>query len=669
MPTDNPLLLRNPLPRFGEIRAAHVVPAISGLLERSRAQLDSLLAAPPATFKSLIESLENSQHELACVWSQVNHLNAVMNAPDLREAHNACLPLLSAWQTDLAQNEALCRACQHIADTEHTLDATQRRVLEHRLREFRLAGVALDPQRKARFKELMQQLTALSAKYAENVLDATNAWSHHVSDAAQLAGVNPAIIERARQAAGAAGGYTLKLEQPVYVAVMSDAHSSALRRTFYEAWSTRASDQGNATWDNSGVIEDILRVRHELALLLEFANYADYALATRMAKSTGEVFAFLEQLLQASRAAAEQELQELEQFAGQALAAWDLSYWTERLQRERYSVSQEELRPYFSLPRVLEGLFEVAQRLFGVRIVERRNVPVWHPDARYFEIMNASGAPCGSFYLDPCARANKQSGAWMDECVGRKSMGGPTVLPVAYLVCNFLEAAPGEPAQLTHDDVVTLFHEFGHGMHHLLTRVGYPTLAGINGVAWDAVELPSQFMENYAWHPSVIRRIASHVTSGEALPESQLQQLITTRSFHAGLQMLRQLEFALFDFRLHAGYDPARGARVAEVLAEVRARVSVVPVPDWNRFAHSFAHIFAGGYAAGYYSYKWAEVLAADAFSAFEETDVFDPQTARRFLDCILSQGGSRDALDAFVAFRGRKPDVRPLLRQAGIAA
>jgi oligopeptidase A len=669
MPTDNPLLLRNPLPRFGEIRAAHVVPAISGLLERSRAQLDSLLAAPPATFKSLIESLENSQHELACVWSQVNHLNAVMNAPDLREAHNACLPLLSAWQTDLAQNEALCRACQHIADTEHTLDATQRRVLEHRLREFRLAGVALDPQRKARFKELMQQLTALSAKYAENVLDATNAWSHHVSDAAQLAGVNPAIIERARQAAGAAGGYTLKLEQPVYVAVMSDAHSSALRRTFCEAWSTRASDQGNATWDNSGVIEDILRVRHELALLLEFANYADYALATRMAKSTGEVFAFLEQLLQASRAAAEQELQELEQFAGQALAAWDLSYWTERLQRERYSVSQEELRPYFSLPRVLEGLFEVAQRLFGVRIVERRNVPVWHPDARYFEIMNASGAPCGSFYLDPCARANKQSGAWMDECVGRKSMGGPTVLPVAYLVCNFLEAAPGEPAQLTHDDVVTLFHEFGHGMHHLLTRVGYPTLAGINGVAWDAVELPSQFMENYAWHPSVIRRIASHVTSGEALPESQLQQLITTRSFHAGLQMLRQLEFALFDFRLHAGYDPARGARVAEVLAEVRARVSVVPVPDWNRFAHSFAHIFAGGYAAGYYSYKWAEVLAADAFSAFEETDVFDPQTARRFLDCILSQGGSRDALDAFVAFRGRKPDVRPLLRQAGIAA
>ncbi len=484
---------------------------------------------------------------------------------------------------------------------------------------------------------------------------------------------------RARRA-GEQGGYILKLEQPVYVAVMADAHSAALRRTFYEAWTTRASDRApqpaqtgttdaTASRDNSTVMEDILRVRHELARLLEFASYADYALATRMAKSAGEVFAFLEQLRQAGRPAAELELRELEQFAGQQLAAWDLSYWTERLQRERYSVAQEQLRPFFALPRVLDGLFDVARRLFGVHILERSGVPVWHPDARYFEIRDTGGALCGSFYLDPCARQNKRSGAWMDECVGRKGMSGPTVLPVAYLVCNFLEAAPGEPALLTHDDVVTLFHEFGHGLHHLLTRVGYPTLAGINGVAWDAVELPSQFMENYAWHADVLRRIAVHVGTGEPLPETQLQQLITTRSFHAGLQLMRQLEFALFDFSLHAGYDPARGARVSEVLAEVRAKVSVTPVPEWNRFAHSFGHIFAGGYAAGYYSYKWAEVLAADAFAAFEETDAFDPVTAQRFLDCILSQGGSRDALDAFVAFRGRKPDVRPLLRQHGIAA
>jgi oligopeptidase A len=388
-----------------------------------------------------------------------------------------------------------------------------------------------------------------------------------------------------------------------------------------------------------------------------------------MAKSTGEVFTFLEQLRLASRAAAEQELRELEQFAGAKLAAWDVRYWSERLQRERHCVSQEQLRPYFSLPRVLDGLFDVAQRLFGVRITERGGVPVWHPDARYFEILDPSGAPCGSFYLDPCARANKRGGAWMDECVGRKSMSGPTELPVAYLVCNFLEAAPGQPAQLTHDDVVTLFHEFGHGMHHLMTRVGYPTLAGINGVAWDAVELPSQFMENYAWHPQVLRRIAIHATTGEPLAESTLQQLITARSFHAGLQMLRQLEFALFDFKLHADYDPTRGARVSEVIAAVRAAVSVIAVPDSNRFAHSFAHIFSGGYAAGYYSYKWAEVLAADAFAAFEEAGVFDRATAQRFVDCILSQGGNRDALDAFVAFRGRKPDVGPLLRQHGIAA
>jgi oligopeptidase A len=671
MPADNPLLLRNPLPRFGEIRAGHVLPAVTRLLERNRAQLERLLAAPAPTFKSLVEPLEDSQHELASVWSQVSHLNAVMNAPELREAYNACLPLLSAWQTDLAQNEALCRACQRIADTEAGLDPTQRRVLGHRLRDFRLAGVALDPERKARFKELMQQLTQLSAKFGENILDATNAWSHHVSDAAVLTGLDPAIIEQARQAAGDRGGYLLRLEQPIYVAVMSDADSSALRRTFYEAWTTRASDQpaDARQWDNSAVMADILRVRHELARLLDFANYAQYALATRMARDTGEVFAFLEQLLEASAGAAREELRELQQFAGRPLEAWDVSYWSEKLQRQRYDVSQQELRPYLALPRVLDGLFDVAQRLFGVRIAERTGVPVWHPDARYFEIFDANGEPCGSFYLDPCARPNKQSGAWMDECVGRKSMSGPTVLPVAYLVCNFLAPGAGEPALLTHDDVVTLFHEFGHGLHHLLTRVGYPTLAGINGVAWDAVELPSQFMENYAWHPQVLRGMAVHYATGAALPEARLQQLIATRSFHAGLQMLRQLEFALFDFSLHAGFDPERGARINEVLAEVRARTAVVPVPAWNRFAHSFGHIFAGGYAAGYYSYKWAEVLAADAFAAFEETDVFDPATARRFLDCILSQGGSRDALDAFVAFRGRAPDVRPLLRQHGIRA
>jgi oligopeptidase A len=416
------------------------------------------------------------------------------------------------------------------------------------------------------------------------------------------------------------------------------------------------------------VMENILRLRHEAARILEFPNYAQYALATRMARSVDEVLAFLEELAQSARGAARKEFEELEAFAGRKLNAWDVGFYAEALQRSRYSISQDELRPYFPLPRVLAGLFEVAERLFDVRIRENDDVPRWHPDVRFFRIETAAGAPIGAFYLDAYARPNKRSGAWMDECVGRKQLASGKALPVAYLVCNFLPPGENRPALLTHDDVITMFHEFGHGLHHLLTRVNYPSLAGINGVAWDAVELPSQFLENYAWHPDVLRRISSHVDTGAALPEELQSQLMATRSFHAGLQMMRQLEFALFDFRLHAGYDPARGARVAEVLADVRREVAVVPVPDWNRFANSFGHIFAGGYAAGYYSYKWAEVLAADAFAAFEETGVFDPGTARRFLDSILVRGGSRDPLDAFIEFRGRSPDVRALLKQHGIA-
>jgi oligopeptidase A len=451
--------------------------------------------------------------------------------------------------------------------------------------------------------------------------------------------------------------------------VVTDAESEVLRRAFYEAWTTRASDQGpNAgRWDNSHTMEEILRRRHAAARLLEFRNYAEYALATRMATSVEEVLRFLHELAGAARAAAQAEFAELEAFAGRKLAAWDVGFYAERLQRQRFSVSQEELRPYFPLPRVLAGLFEVAERLFGVRIRERPGAPVWHPDARLFDIENNRGEAVGSFYLDAYARPNKRSGAWMDECVGRKRLASGEALPVAYLVCNFLPPGGEHPALLTHDDVLTLFHEFGHGLHHLLTRVDYPSIAGINGVAWDAVELPSQFLENYAWHPEVLQRISGHYQSGEPLPAEQQQRLMATRSFHAGLQMMRQLEFALFDFRIHTEYSPEHGGRILEILREVRQEVAVVPVPEWNRFPNSFGHIFAGGYAAGYYSYKWAEVLAADAFAAFEESGVFDRATAQRFLDSILSRGGSRDALDAFIDFRGRRPDVRALLKQHGI--
>jgi oligopeptidase A len=388
-----------------------------------------------------------------------------------------------------------------------------------------------------------------------------------------------------------------------------------------------------------------------------------------MARSVEEVLQFLQQLARSARSAAQKEFAELEAFAGRKLEAWDVGFYAERMQRSLYSISQEELRPYFPLPHVLTGLFQTAERLFDLRIKEHPGAPVWHPDVRFFDIETASGRPVGSFYLDAYARPNKRSGAWMDECVGRKRLASGAALPVAYLVCNFLPPNDDRPALLTHDDVVTLFHEFGHGLHHLLTRVDYPSLAGINGVAWDAVELPSQFMENYAWHPDVLQRISKHVKTGATLPTDMRTQLITTRSFHAGLQMMRQLEFALFDFRMHAEYDPQKGGRVREILAEVRREVAVVPVPEWNRFANSFGHIFAGGYAAGYYSYKWAEVLAADAFAAFEETGVFNNATARRFLDSILVRGGSRDPLDAFVEFRGRQPDVGPLLKQHGITA
>ncbi len=671
---ENPLLGQEPLPQFLKIRPEHVEPAVRELLDQNRARIEELAQHQDPTFASVVEPLEELHHRTIRTWSPVSHLNAVLNSEALRLGYNACLPLLSAYQTDLAQSEPLFHAYRTVAEREaDSLKPVQRQLIAHRVRDFRLAGVGLPAERKERFKQAMLELTQLQSKFEENVLDATKAWSRHVTEAGELRGLNDMLIEQARQRAAEQGlsGWLLSLDQPTYVAVVTDAESPELRRAFYEAWTTRASDEGpNAgRWDNSQVMEEILRRRHEVARLLDFNNFADYALATRMASSVPEVLRFLHELARAARSAAQAEFAELEAFAGRKLEAWDVGFYAERLQRERFKVSQEELRPYFPLPKVLAGLFEVAERLFGIRIRERPGAAVWHPDARLFDIHNAHGEAVGSFYLDAYARPNKRSGAWMDECVGRKRLASGAALPVAYLVCNFLPPGADRPALLTHDDVVTLFHEFGHGLHHLLTRVDYPSIAGINGVAWDAVELPSQFLENYAWNPEVLQRISGHYETGEALPKEQQARLIQTRSFHAGLQMMRQLEFALFDFRIHTEYSPERGGRVREILDEVRAEVAVVPVPRWNRFPHSFGHIFAGGYAAGYYSYKWAEVLAADAFAAFEESGVFDAATAQRFVDAILSRGGSREALEAFVEFRGRRPDVRALLKQHGILA
>lgn len=669
----NPLLSDFDLPPFDVLRAQHAEPALRTVIDRQRGQIALIEAERNPAFASVAEPMEAMHHELTRVWSPISHLNGVVNTAALRNAYNACLPLLSDLQTDIGQSEALYRAYHAVELREgQQLDCAQQRVLSNALRDFRLAGVALPPAQKARFKHIMAELAQLGAKFEQNVLDATNDWRLHVTDAARLAGINAGLLTAAANRARESGlqGWLMALDQPTYVAVLTDCESAELRRSYYEAWNTRASDQGpsRGRWDNTAVIEQILGLRHEVAQLLEFPNYAQYALATRMARSLHEVRDFLEQLARAARPAALREHAELEAFAGRALDAWDVAFFSERLQNSRFSVSQEELRPWFALPQVLAGLFDVARRLFGVEIREQQGVAVWHANVRYYVIESADGTPVGSFYLDPYARPDKRSGAWMDECVGRREVAGKSAQPVAYLVCNVLPPAVDQPALLTHDDVVTLFHEFGHGLHHMLTRVRYPSIAGINGVAWDAVELPSQFLENYAWHPAVLQQIARHFETGAPLPESKQSQLIATRSFQAGMQTLRQIELALFDFRLHAEFDPEQGARAQTLLEEVRREVAVVRAPPWNRFAHNFAHIFAGGYAAGYYSYKWAEVLAADAFAAFEEAGVFDPTTAQRFLDSILARGGSVDALDAFVAFRGRQPQIEPLLRQHGIA-
>jgi oligopeptidase A len=672
--TDNPLLISSGLPQFSAIRPGHVEPAIRQTIAEQRAELAALEAQPAPSFASLVVPLEEMRHRLARVWSPVSHLNAVRNSDELRAAYNTCLPLLSDFQTDVAQSAALCAGYQRIQANEGaTLDDTQRELVAKALRDFHLSGVDLAPEPKARFKAVMMELSQLGAKFEENVLDATNTWRHHVTDPAEVQGVNASILEQAAQQARERQlpGWLFTLDQPSYVAVMTDGASAGLRRTFYEAWNTRASDCGPSAgrFDNGPVMEQILKLRHEAARLLQFSNFAELALADRMATSVAEVTGFLRQLASAARAAARQEFAELELFAARPLQSWDVSFYSERLQQKLFSISQEELREYLPLPRVLAGLFEVIGRLYGLGFEPRANVDRWHPDVQYFDVRAPDGTVVAGFFLDPYARPHKRSGAWMDDCVGRKQLDGTLTLPVAHLTCNSLPPGNGKPALLTHDDVVTLFHEFGHGLHHMLTRVGYPSVAGISGVAWDAVELPSQFMENYAWLPEVLQKISAFGGDGAPLPADTQQRLIATRSFQAGMQTVRQVELALFDMRLHAEYDPARGGRIYEILDEVRQEVAVLQPPAWQRFPHNFGHVFAGGYAAGYYSYKWAEVLAADAFAAFTEHGPFDRATATRFLDSILARGGSRDALANFVEFRGRKPEIQALLQLYGIAA
>jgi oligopeptidase A len=676
----NPLLDMTGLPPFGDIRPEHVEPAIDTVLAENRARIAALLADTERfTWDSLVVPMEELEDRLNRLWSPVSHLNSVMNSEALRLAYNACLPKLSAYQTELGQNAALFQAYKTIADGPEyaTLAPGQRRLLDNILRDFRLSGVDLPAEQQARFKAIQEALSQLTSTFGDHVLDATNAWRKQVSDAATLAGIPENSRSLLRQNAERDGldGYVITLEFPAYYAVMSYADDRALRQEVYEAYVTRASERGphGGRYDNGPVMERILALRHELAQILGFSSFAERSLATKMAESPEQVLGFLRDLAHRSLDLARRDLEEIRAFAKTRglddLQAWDIGYYAEKLREEKYAISQEILRPYFPEDRVLGGLFEVVRRLFGLDIREVKGVPVWHPSVRFFDIFDNQGELRGRFYLDLYARPKKRGGAWMDDCIGRRiTREGQAQVPVAYLTCNFSPPVDGKPALFTHDEVQTLFHEFGHGLHHMLTRVDWLGVSGINGVPWDAVELPSQFMENWCWEREALDLISGHYQTGEPIPAALYQKMIAAKNFQAGMQMVRQLEFALFDFRLHAEYDPVDGARIQQVLDEVRAEVAVVHPPEYNRFQHGFSHIFAGGYAAGYYSYKWAEVLSADAFSRFEEEGIFNGGTGAAFLAAVLEQGGARDPMELFMEFRGRKPEIEALLRHSGIA-
>jgi oligopeptidase A len=677
----NPLLIPSALPRFSAIRPEHVEPAIDSLLAEARAEVQRLLAENRRySWENLIAPLETSDDKIHKAWSPVSHLNSVVNSDALRAAYNACLPKLSEYATEMGQNEQLFEAYRAIAESPEfaQLDAAQRKIVDNALRDFQLSGVALDADKKGRFKDICQELSQLASRFEENLLDATNGWTKLVSDREQLAGLPDNTLTLARQTAAQQQqeGWLLTLQFPSYIAVMTYADSRELRRELYEAYATRASDMGpNAgRWDNGGIMEKILALRHEKARLLGFNNYAELSLATKMADEPRQVVAFLEDLAVKALPQAHRDLRELRRFAQEEhgvgdLQAWDIGYYAEKMRQHYYRLSQEDVKQYFPITHVLPGLFAVVRKLYGLDIAEIEDFDRWHSDVRFFAIRDRYGELRGQFYLDLYARPKKRGGAWMDDCVGRRKRDGEIQTPVAFLTCNFTPPVGNDPALLTHDEVLTLFHEFGHGLHHMLTKIDYLGVSGIGGVEWDAVELPSQFMENWCWEREALQLLSGHYKTGETVPDDLFEKMLAAKNFQAGMLMVRQIEFSLFDFRIHNDYDPAQGGRIYEILEQVREQVAVVRPPAFNRFAHSFAHIFAGGYAAGYYSYKWAEVLSSDAFSLFEENGIFDPNTGHAFLTNILEKGGSENAMDLFVKFRGREPDIEALLRHNGIMA
>ncbi|WP_439886941.1 oligopeptidase A [Pseudomonas sp. MBLB4123] len=678
MTANNPLLQDFDLPPYSAIRPEHVEPAIDAILADSRAAIAELLKQQSGTpsWDGLVLALDELHARLGRAWGPVSHLNAVCNSAELRQAYEACLPKLSEYWTELGHNRALYQAYQALADSPAAagFEVAQKTILEHALRDFHLSGIDLAEADKQRFGAIQSKLAELGSRFSNQLLDATQAWTKHVTDETQLAGLTESAKAQMQQAAEAKGldGWLISLEFPSYYAVMTYADHRALREEVYAAYCTRASDQGpNAgQHDNGPVMQEILDLRQELARLLGYANYAELSLATKMAESGEQVLSFLRDLAVRSKPFAAQDLDELRAFALEQgcadLQSWDVGYYAEKLREQRYSISQEILRPYFPIDKVLSGLFAIVEQLYGIQIEELSGFDTWHPDVRLFEIKE-NGAHVGRFFFDLYARAHKRGGAWMDGARDkRRSASGELISPVANLVCNFTPAVNGKPALLTHDEVTTLFHEFGHGLHHLLTRVEQAGASGINGVAWDAVELPSQFMENWCWEPQGLALISGHFESGEPLPQDLLDKMLAAKNFQSGLMMVRQLEFSLFDFELHAHHGDGRS--VLQVLEGVRDEVSVLRPPAYNRFANGFAHIFAGGYAAGYYSYKWAEVLSADAFSRFEEEGVLNGDTGRAFREAILARGGSQEPMVLFVDFRGREPRIDALLRHLGLS-
>jgi len=672
----NPLLDFSGLPRFADFKPEWVAPAVDQLLAENRELIERVLAPEIApTWRDFVEPMENANERLHRAWGIVGHLNSVMNSPELREAYNSNLPKVTQYYTELGQNERLFARYKALRASPgfEALARAQKKIVENELRDFRLGGAELPADRKARFKEISERLSRLTSRFSDNLLDATNAFAHLVTDPAETAGIPEDVLTTAREAAQADGksGWKFTLHAPSYLPVMQYADRRDLRELMYRAYVTRASEFGKPEWDNSPLISEILQLRQEQARMLGFGSYAEYSLEPKMADSPQQVRKFLDELAARARPYAERDLGELTEFARAELGlakleAWDLAYASEKLRAKLYSFSDQAVKQYFPETRVLPGMFKVVETLYGLTI-EPAEAPTWHPDVRFFSIRDRAGGLVGQFYVDLYARPSKRGGAWMDEALTRRLKDGRVQAPVAYLNCNFSAPVGGKPALFTHDEVNTLFHEFGHGLHHLLTRVDYLGVSGINGVEWDAVELPSQFMENFCWEWDVLAPMTGHVDTGAPLPRALFDKMLAAKNFQSGMQTVRQIEFSLFDLCLHHDFDPNGSKTALELLNEVRARVAVVFPPDYNRFPHNFSHIFAGGYAAGYYSYKWAEVLSADAYSLFEEKGVLDPETGQRFWNEILGMGGSRPALESFVAFRGREPKIDALLRHSGM--